>query len=67
MERYFNSQTLASFEAKEGETDDLVSALLLTTRVIQYLSNYDEKLFNALTDKSGLNPDIIMPMPIGVL
>lgn len=56
-----------SFEAKEGETDDLVSALLLTTRVIQYLSNYDEKLFNALTDKSGLNPDIIMPMPIGVL
>jgi hypothetical protein len=56
-----------SFEAKEGETDDLVMSLILSLRIVMYLSNYDERLFDALTDKSGHNYDLIMPMPIGIL
>ena len=33
-----------SFEAKSGENDDLISAMLLNFRQIQYISTFDEKI-----------------------
>lgn len=50
----------AGFEAKEGETDDLVMASILSVRMAQALQNYDPTLDATLRDK--LDADI-MPMP----
>jgi hypothetical protein len=49
-----------TYEAKEGETDDLVMASILATRMAQALQNYDPTLDATLRDK--LDADI-MPMP----
>jgi hypothetical protein len=48
------------FAAKIGETDDLVSATLLTLRITQALQNYDSKLDEQLRDSLD---DYIAPMP----
>jgi len=50
----------AGFEAKEGETDDLVMSSILAVRMAQALQNYDPTLDATLRDK--LDADI-MPMP----
>lgn len=50
----------SGYQAKIGETDDLVSATLLTVRIIVHLRQYDSKLSQSLAmDKS----EIIPPMP----
>jgi hypothetical protein len=54
-----------SFKAKVGETDDLVSALLLIVRMSQVLSDWDSRVFenfssNDLNDDEQFEP----PMPI---
>jgi Terminase RNaseH-like domain len=48
-----------SYEAKEGETDDLVMSLLLAIRMIQALQNFDADLDEKMNDAS----DYIDPMP----
>ena len=50
----------ASYEAKEGETDDLVMSSLLAVRMAQALQSYDPTLDATLRDK--LDADI-MPLP----
>ena len=50
----------ASFQAKIGETDDLVMALLLAVRMATFLREFDANLDEQLKDKSD---DFIMPMP----
>jgi hypothetical protein len=50
----------ASFQAKIGETDDLVMALLLAVRMATFLRDFDANLDEQLKDKSD---DFIMPMP----
>ena len=55
-----------SFAAKEGETDDLVMATLLCVRLIDYLSNYDQGLYESLKQNGVETHDIIMPMPIAL-
>jgi hypothetical protein len=50
----------AGFAAKLGETDDLVSATLLSLRMIQSLQSYDSDLDEKLKDSAD---DYIAPMP----
>jgi len=50
----------AGFAAKIGETDDLVSATLLSLRIIQSLQSYDADLDQKLRDTTD---DYIAPMP----
>jgi hypothetical protein len=53
-----------SYEAKVGETDDLVAATLLAIRMILHLRMYDSRISGSLEmDKS----DIIPPMPFVML
>lgn len=54
----------ASFEAKEGETDDLVMSTILAVRMAQTLQAYDPTLDATLRDK--LDADI-MPLPFIML
>lgn len=49
-----------SFQAKAGETDDLVMALLLAVRMATFLREFDSNLDEQLKDKTD---DLIMPMP----
>jgi hypothetical protein len=53
-----------SFAAKIGETDDLVSAMLLVVRMAMYLREYDPTLDENLRDKSE---EMLMPMPFIVI
>jgi Terminase large subunit, T4likevirus-type, N-terminal/Terminase RNaseH-like domain len=54
-----------SFAAKQGETDDLVMASILSVRMIQLLMNWDQHLFERLQDEVE-KAEIMMPMPIGL-
>lgn len=49
----------ASYEAKLGETDDLIMATLLAVRVMQQLSDFNVDLENHIRD----HQEIIMPLP----
>jgi hypothetical protein len=55
------------FAAKEGETDDLVMATILCVRLIDYLSNYDQNLYESLKERGAETHDIVMPMPIAMI
>ena len=48
-----------SYAAKIGDTDDLIMASLLVTRMLQQLSDYHYDLENQIRD----HDDIIMPLP----
>jgi hypothetical protein len=54
----------ASFAAKIGETDDLVSATLLALRMVQALQSYDAELDEKLRDNAD---DYLAPMPFIVI
>ena len=54
------------FEAKDGEHDDLVMALVLCVRIIDQITKHDEDAFNELIDPLNIDP-VDMPMPIGVI
>jgi Terminase large subunit, T4likevirus-type, N-terminal/Terminase RNaseH-like domain len=49
----------SSFEAKTGETDDLVMSMILVIRVIQYLQSFDPTLDSYVKD----HDEFIEPMP----
>ncbi len=54
-----------SYAAKEGETDDLVMALVLIIRMAQETAKYDEGSYNSLlNDGEGDDDDYIDPMPM---
>jgi hypothetical protein len=48
-----------SFEARPGNTDDLVMASILITRMMQSMQNYDQAIDNHMTEYE----DMILPMP----
>ena len=56
----------AGFAAKDGETDDLVMATILVVRIVQHMLSWDQKLYDTLTDRTHIQSDTIMPMPIAV-
>ena len=55
-----------SFSAKEGETDDLVSAALLVMRMTQIMISFDEGTFDTLRETLDTD-EILTPMPIGII
>jgi len=52
-----------SYEAKIGETDDLVSATMLVVRQIQLITRYDEK-FEELLGETLDDEDYMDPLPV---
>ena len=54
----------ASYAAKLGEKDDLVSAMLLIVSMANILKNYDSSIADSLRDDPG---EIIEPMPFIIL
>jgi len=57
--------TGATYQAKSGATDDLISAVLLSIRMMDILKDWDPRIYNTFnqTDQYG---DYIEPMPIFV-
>lgn len=51
----------AGFAAKDGETDDLVTSMLLAVRMLQTLQNFDAELDTRLRNNS--EEEFIEPMP----
>jgi len=49
-----------TFNARTGDTDDLVSATLLVIRMMQGMQNYDKDIDDHMKD---LDTDFIMPLP----
>ncbi len=56
-------ETGSSFAAKAGEHDDLVSATLLTLRILQIISHWDPELNSKLNDAIDMDAVEIEPMP----
>jgi len=54
--------TGSSFQAKQGHADDLVSALLLTIRMMAVLKDWDPKIYNTFTQAE--DDDYDPPMPV---
>ena len=55
-----------TFKAKEGQHDDLVSALLLIIRMTVVLAEWDPLVFEKLTLESSMDDDWEAPLPIFV-
>lgn len=55
--------TGSSFQAKSGTTDDLVSAILLSLRMIAILKDWDPRIYNTFTQIEA-DVDYEPPMPI---
>jgi hypothetical protein len=56
-----------TFKAKTGETDDLVSAMLLAVRMNAVLADWDQRIFDVMTDSGDDgSEDYEPPMPIFV-
>lgn len=55
-----------SFEARIGQTDDLVMSLILAIRMIDYISTWDEQSHNAINSNisTGNEQSYDAPMPI---
>jgi len=51
-----------SFAAKEGETDDLVMAVILIVRMAQEITKYDDTAFDSLAEMNEDDYDEPMPM-----
>ena len=56
------------FQAKLGETDDLVTATLLVLRISHHLAKYDDRIHermaqNAADDETGFE----QPLPLGLI
>ena len=55
-----------SFKAKSGQTDDLVSALLLVIRMSTVLADWDPRVMDLLSSKDTFEEDWEPPLPIFV-
>jgi hypothetical protein len=55
-----------SFKAKQGQHDDLVSALLLIVRMSVILADWDPKVFESLSVDSAFSEEWEPPLPIFV-
>jgi len=63
--------TSNTFRAKPGQTDDLVMALVVAIRMIEYVSTFEDDVYNAVNSSLTFNPededDNDYPLPIGIL
>jgi len=55
--------TGSSYQAKNGMTDDLISATLLSLRMMDVLKDWDPRVYNTFTQAEGIE-DYEPPMPI---
>ena len=55
----------SSFRAKPGATDDLISALILTLRIITVMRDWNPDVYNTFTQAEEIQ-DYETPMPIFV-
>ena len=55
--------TGSSFQAKPGNTDDLISALILTLRIINVMKDWDPSVYSTFTQVDH-EDDYELPMPI---
>jgi len=56
--------TGSSYQAKSGMTDDLVSATLLSLRMIEVLKDWDPRVYNTFNQAEQDLDESDMPMPI---
>jgi len=56
--------TGSSYQAKSGATDDLVSSLILSLRMITIMKDWDPMIYNTFSQVDNLNEEYEMPMPI---
>ena len=56
-------QSGGSFAARPGKHDDLVSATLLTIRILQIISHWDPDITDRMTDAVDMDDVEIAPMP----
>jgi len=57
--------TGSSYQAKPGQTDDLVSSMLLALRMINVMKDWDVNIYNSFSQMDGPGEeDYEMPMPI---
>jgi hypothetical protein len=57
-----------TYKAKEGETDDLVMALILSVRMIEVIARYDEDMFEDIKNTFDDDDEYYNePMPVGFL
>jgi hypothetical protein len=54
------------FEAKQGETDDLVSGTLIAVRILQIIQSWDPDLEENLKEAIDLDEEDIAPMPVSM-
>jgi hypothetical protein len=55
-----------TFKAKSGETDDLVSAMLLAVRMSAVMADWDQRVFEVMSGRIDDEEDFEPPMPIFV-
>jgi hypothetical protein len=56
--------TGSSYQAKSGQTDDLVSAILLTLRMLTVMKDWDAKIYNTFTQLDEDDKYDVAPMPM---
>ena len=56
-----------SFEAKQGEHDDCVMSTLLCVRMMQMVTNWDDKMSEIMKDTFSDDESERDPMPFSVL
>ena len=56
-----------TFAAKPGGSDDLVMATLVAVRMITYIAQYEDAIYDEIETSVGDDDDYSGPMPIGVL
>jgi hypothetical protein len=55
--------TGSSYQAKTGQTDDLISATLLAIRMMAVLKDWDPRIYNTFT-QAEMEDEYEPPMPI---
>jgi hypothetical protein len=48
LQNYVKATNMGTYKAKPGATDDLISSCLIVTRLLKYLSTYDDDAFDKL-------------------
>ena len=56
-----------TFAAKPGGSDDLVMATLVAVRMITYIAQYEDAVYNEIETSVDDDDDWNGPLPIGVL
>ena len=60
-----------SFKAKPGEMDDLVMAMMLNVRMINYISTFEDAVYSVvhsgIVDNDDYDDEGDQPLPVGFL